>query len=176
MIPRSADTEPGRAIHGTRATRATKPIPLADLTRPPDLDTRVLMGTSQVDDSGRVRDRGIITRALGWAPGDRFIALGTAQTITVRRDPAGPFGMSGPGRILLPAPLCRRCGLRLHDSVLLVASLDEDSLYVFPLPVVVRALRQPGIPARPTGLADSAADSAAGDSADDSAEKGVPPS
>jgi hypothetical protein len=42
--------------------------------------------------------------------------------------------------IAIPVPLQRRCGLRAEDRVLLAAMSGQDTLPVYPLAVVDRAL------------------------------------
>jgi bifunctional DNA-binding transcriptional regulator/antitoxin component of YhaV-PrlF toxin-antitoxin module len=58
-----------------------------------------------------------------------------------RRDPAGMVTLPARLRIVIPASLRRRCGLRAGDHVLLAASPGEDMLAAYSFTVVEQAIR-----------------------------------
>ena len=122
-------TSAARRGRGTAARRAT-PLPLASSpSGSPALPAGVVYGTGRIDTSGRITDH-TITSVLGWHSGDRLTLTAEAGVVIARRDPGGMVTLPARPRIIIPAPLRRRCGLRAGDPVLLAELLpDSPSWY-----------------------------------------------
>jgi AbrB family looped-hinge helix DNA binding protein len=136
-------TRPARSRRGMPG-RAASPLPLAD--SPPGAPASagdVVYGIGRIDASGRVADR-VVTCVLGWCGGDRLTLTAEAGVVIARRDPGGMVTVPARSRIIIPAPLRRRCGLRAGDPVLLAAVSGDDTLAVYPFAVVDQALRAHG--------------------------------
>jgi hypothetical protein len=103
----------------------------------------VIYGFGRVDASGRIADRAVIN-ALGWSGGDRLTLTADAGVMTARRDPCGMVTLSARTYISIPAALCRRCGLRPGDRVLLAAVPAAGTLTAYSLAVVDQAIRAHG--------------------------------
>src|SRR6185312_16608016 len=110
-----------------RARSAGRPLPLARPAAVPPVPEDVVYGIGRIDASGRIADR-TVTSALGWSGGDRLTLTAEAGVVTARRDPGGMVTLPARAYIAIPAALCRRCGLRAGDRVLLAALLHEDTL------------------------------------------------
>jgi bifunctional DNA-binding transcriptional regulator/antitoxin component of YhaV-PrlF toxin-antitoxin module len=100
----------------------------------------VVYGIGRIDASGRVADRAV-TNVLGWRGGDRLTLTADAGVVIARRDPGGMVTLPARSRIMIPAPLRRRCGLRAGDPVLLAAVPGRDTLAAYPFAVVDQAIR-----------------------------------
>ncbi len=136
-------TRAARRGLGTAARRAT-PLPLASSpSGSPGLPAGVVYGTGRIDTSGRITDR-TITSVLGWHSGDRLTLTAEAGVVIARRDPGGMVTLPARPRIIIPAPLRRRCGLRAGDPVLLAAIPGQDTLAAYSFAVVHRALQAHG--------------------------------
>lgn len=127
------------AAAGRGRPAAIRRMPLA---APPAVPARgdVAYGLGRVDSSGRVADRTVIG-ALGWRPGDRLTFTAAAGVVIARRDPDGMITMPARPYVAIPAALCRRCGLRAGDRVLLAVLPAEDALAAYSLAVVDQAIR-----------------------------------
>ena len=139
VIP-SSGTGAARRGRGAAAQRAI-PLPLAG--SPPGCPAapgHVVYGIGRIDTSGRVADRAI-TSVLGWCTGDRLNLTAEAGVVIARRDAGGMVTMPARARIMIPAPLRRRCGLRAGDPVLLAAVPGEDTLAAYSFAVVDQALQ-----------------------------------
>ena len=99
----------------------------------------VVYGIGRVDASGRVSGR-VISGVLGWRCGDRLTLTADAGVVTVHRDPGGMVVLPGRGRLMIPAPLRRRCGLHAGDPVLLAAIPGQDTLAAYSFAVMDQAL------------------------------------
>jgi hypothetical protein len=141
VIP--SGTRPARGRGGTPG-RAVCPLPLAD--SPPSAPAAagdVVYGIGRVDASGRVADR-VVTGVLGWRGGDRLTLTAEAGVVIARRDPGGMVTVPARSRIMIPASLRRRCGLRAGDPVLLAAIPGRDALAAYSFAVVDQAIRAHG--------------------------------
>ena len=114
-------------------------MPLASPPGRPD----VIYGFGRIDASGRVADR-VTIAALGWRSGDRLTLTAEAGVMIARRDPGGMVTVPARPRIMIPAPLRRRCGLRAGDPVLLAAVPGRDTLAAYSFAVVDQAIRAHG--------------------------------
>ena len=123
-------------------------LPLARPVPVPSLPEDVVYRTGRIDASGRVADQGVLA-ALGWAGGDLLTMTADAGVVTARRDPGGMVTLPARAYIAIPAALCRRCGLRAGDRVLLAALLHEDTLAAYSLAVVDQAIRAHGASPHP---------------------------
>ena len=119
-----------------------QPLPLARPVPVPAAPEDVVYGI------GRIADRAV-TSALGWSGGDRLTLTAEAGVVTARRDPGGMVTLPARAYIAIPAALCRRCGLRAGDRVLLAALLHEDTLAAYSLAVVDQAIRAHGASPHP---------------------------
>jgi bifunctional DNA-binding transcriptional regulator/antitoxin component of YhaV-PrlF toxin-antitoxin module len=129
---------PAAARPAGQRGRARGPLPLA---RPPALaPVAVVYALGRVDDSGRIIDRAV-TGALGWRGGDRLTLTAEGGVVLARRDPGGMVTLPDRPRVVIPASLRHRCGLRPGDPVLLAALPGQDALAAWPLAVVDQALR-----------------------------------
>lgn len=136
-------TRPSRGRRGT-PSRAPSPLPLAD--SPPGAQAareEVVYGIGRIDASGRVADRAVIG-VLGWCGGDRLTLTAEAGVVIARRDPGGMVAVPARSRIMIPAALRRRCGLRAGDPVLLAAIPGRDALAAYSFAVVDQAIRAHG--------------------------------
>ena len=148
VIP--SGTGAARRGRGPAARRAT-PLPLAN--RPPGgpaLSPDVVYGIGRIDTSGRVTDRTVIS-VLGWRSGDRLTLTAEAGVVIARRDPGGMVIMAARPRVMIPAPLRRRCGLRAGDPVLLAAIPGQGILAAYSFAVVDQALQAHRPPQRDEG-------------------------
>ena len=100
----------------------------------------MVYGIGRIDASGRVADRAVIS-VLGWRSGDRLTLTAEAGVVIARRDPGGMVTLPARPRIMIPAALRRRCGLRAGDPVLLAAIPGEDTLAAYSFAVVDQALQ-----------------------------------
>jgi hypothetical protein len=112
------------------------PISLASPPGQPD----TVYGFGRIDASGRVAGRAAIA-ALGWRGGDRLTLTADAGVMVARRDPGGMVTVPARPRIVIPAALRRRCGLRSGDHVLLAASPGQDTLTAYSFAAVDQAMR-----------------------------------
>jgi bifunctional DNA-binding transcriptional regulator/antitoxin component of YhaV-PrlF toxin-antitoxin module len=103
----------------------------------------VVYGIGRIDASGRVADR-VVTSVLGWRSGDRLALTADAGVVIARRDPGGMVTVPARSRIMIPAPLRHRCGLRAGDAVLLAAVPGRDTLAAYSFAVVDQAIRAHG--------------------------------
>ena len=136
-------TRPSRGRRGTPG-RAASPLPLA--SSPPGAPAAagdVVYGIGRIDASGRVAGR-IVTGVLGWRGGDRLTLTAEAEVVIARRDPGGMVTVPARSRVMIPASLRRRCGLRAGDPVLLAAVPGRDTLAAYPFAVVDQAIRAHG--------------------------------
>jgi hypothetical protein len=131
FIPGASPGRRGQANSGAR-----RPMPLASPPGRPD----VVYGFGRIDASGRVADRATMA-ALGWRGGDRLTLTAEAGVMIARRDPGGMITVPSRPYVVIPAPLRRRCGLRVGDNVLLAASPGQDTLAAYSFAVVDQALR-----------------------------------
>jgi bifunctional DNA-binding transcriptional regulator/antitoxin component of YhaV-PrlF toxin-antitoxin module len=115
-------------------------MPLAAPPALPAARGDVVYGIGRVDSSGRVADRTVIG-TLGWRPGDRLTFTAAAGVVIARRDPDGMITMPAKPYVAIPAALCRRCGLRAGDRVLLAVLPAEDALAAYSLAVMDQAIR-----------------------------------
>src|SRR6185295_18743974 len=97
----------------------TLPLAAPQIPGPGPVD--VVYGMGRLDSSGRVADQ-VITRVLGWHPGDRLTLTGTPGIVTAHRDPAGMVTLGRKPYVTIPAVLRDRCGLHAGDRVLLAAT------------------------------------------------------
>jgi hypothetical protein len=104
----------------------------------------VVYGIGRIDASGRVADR-VVTCVLGWRCGDRVTLTAVAGVVIARRDPGGLVTVAARCRVMIPAPLRRRCGLQAGDPVLLAAVPRQDMLAAYPFAVVDQAIRAHGV-------------------------------
>jgi hypothetical protein len=121
--------------------RPVSPLPLAG--SPPGCPVapgEAVYGLGRVDASGRVTGR-LISEVLGWCCGDRLTLTADAGVVTAHRDPGGLVVLPGRARLMIPAPLRRRCGLRAGDPVLLAAFPGQDTLAAYSFAVVDQALQ-----------------------------------
>ena len=125
---------PGRRRPGKPG--AGHPMPLASPPGQPD----AVYGFGRIDASGRVAGRAAID-ALGWRGGDRLTLTADAGVMVARRDPGGMVTVPARPRIVIPAALRRRCGLRSGDHVLLAASPGQDTLTAYSFAAVDQAMR-----------------------------------
>ena len=133
VVPVISAASPGRRQGGPGRGR---PMPLVS---PPDRPD-VVYGFGRIDTSGRVADR-VTIAALGWRGGDRLTLTADAGVMIARRDPGGMVTVPTRPRIVIPAALRRRCGLRAGDHVLLAAVPGEDLLAACSVAVVDQAMR-----------------------------------
>ena len=70
------------------------------------------------------------------ASGDRLTLTADAGVMIASRDPGGMVTVPARPRIVIPAALRRRCGLRPGDYVLLAASPAQDTLAAYSFAVV----------------------------------------
>ena len=141
VIPSGA--RPARSRRGTPG-RAASPLPLAE--SPPGAPAPagdVAYGIGRIDASGRVAGR-VVTGVLRWRGGDRLTLTAEAGVVIARRDPGGMVTVPARPRIMIPAPLRRRCGLQAGDPVLLAAVPGRDTLAAYPFAVVDQAIRAHG--------------------------------
>ena len=61
--------------------------------------------------------------------------------VLARRDPGGLVVLAGRDRLMIPAALRRRCGLRAGDPVLLAAIVGQDTLAACSFAVLDAALQ-----------------------------------
>ena len=125
-----------------------RPLPLARPVPAPPAPEDVVYAFGRIDSSGRIADRSVTT-ALGWSGGDRLTLTADAGVVTARRDPGGMVTLPARAYTAIPAALCRRCGLRAGDRVLLAALLHEDTLAAYSLAVVDQAIRAHGASPHP---------------------------
>lgn len=121
--------------------RHVTPLPLA--ARPPGSPAgprEVVYGIGRIEASGRVTGRAI-SCALAWRCGDRLTLTADAGMVIAHRDPGGLVVLLGRARLMIPAPLRRRCGLRAGDPVLLAAFPGQDTLAAYSFAVVDQALQ-----------------------------------
>jgi hypothetical protein len=112
VIP--SGTRPARGRRGTPG-RAASLLPLADSPPwSPQAAGDVVYGVGRIDASGRIADR-MVTCVLGWRCGDRLTLTAEAGVVIARREPGGMVTVPARSRIMIPAPLRRRCGLRAGD-------------------------------------------------------------
>jgi bifunctional DNA-binding transcriptional regulator/antitoxin component of YhaV-PrlF toxin-antitoxin module len=137
LIPSPARLGPAERRAGE--TRTHRSLPLAAVPEPPPTPSGVVYGMGRVDESGRIGDR-TITDALGWRPGDRLTVTATTDVVLLRRDPAGVVAVSAKAHLTLPAVPRRHCGMRPGDRVLLVATPEQDTVAVYPLATLHRAI------------------------------------
>jgi hypothetical protein len=104
----------------------------------------VVYGTGRIDASGRVADQAI-SCALGWREGDRLTLTAEPGVVTARRDPRGMVTVPARACLAIRAVLCRRCGLRAGDQVLLAAVPGQDMLAVYSFAVADQAIRAHGV-------------------------------
>ena len=140
VIPRSAGLA-GRRRPGRPG--AVRRLPAASVPEVPAAPDDVLYGLGRIDASGRIADRSVIS-ALGWQSGDRLTLTAAAGVVTARRDPRGMVTMPSKPYVTIPAALCRRCGLRPGDRVLLAAVPGDDMLAAYSFAVVDQAIRAHG--------------------------------
>jgi hypothetical protein len=136
VIPPRART----ATAGRGRGAAARCMPLAAMPALPSVPGDVVYGIGRVDASGRVADRTVIG-VLGWQAGDRLTFTAAAGVVIARRGPDGMITMPSKPYVAIPAVLCRRCGLRAGDLVLLAAVPGEDALAAYPIAVVDESLR-----------------------------------
>ncbi len=110
----------------------------------------VIYGFGRIDVAGQVADRTVVS-AVGWRRGDRLTLTADSGVVTARRDPAGMVAMTAKPYIVIPAGLCRRCGLEPGDLVLLVAVPGDDTLTAYSFAVVDLAIRAYGVFPHPRG-------------------------
>jgi AbrB family looped-hinge helix DNA binding protein len=103
----------------------------------------VVYGIGRIDASGRVADR-MVVGVLGWRCGDRLTLTAEAGVVIARREPGGMVTVPDRSRIMIPAALRRRCGLRAGDPVLLAAVPGRDALAAYSFAVVDQAIRAHG--------------------------------
>ena len=129
-----------RPVTGRQGERLVRRLPLADPLPgiPPVSD--VVYGLARIDASGRVADR-TVTSALGWRAGDRLTLTAESGAVVARHDPGGMITLQSRPYLAIPAALCRRCGLRPGDRVLIAAWLAEEELAAYPLALLDQALR-----------------------------------
>ena len=137
VIPSSGSGAAGRGA----AARRAAPLPLASSPPgAPALPADVVYGIGRIDTSGRVADRAIIS-VLGWRSGDRLTLTAEAGVVMARRDAGGMVTLPARARIIIPAPLRHRCGLRSGDPVLLAVVPGQDTLAAYSFAVVDQALQ-----------------------------------
>lgn len=136
VIPSSSH----RPLNRRQGERAARRLPLA--TPLPGISPvrDVVYGLARIDASGRIADRAV-TSALGWQAGDRLTLTAESGVIVARRDPGGMVTLQSRPYVAIPAALCRRCGLRARDRILVAAWLGEDVLAAYPLALIDQALR-----------------------------------
>jgi hypothetical protein len=127
----------GLARGGPRHAGGGRPLPLAE---PLAVPLNAVYGMSRIDASGRLTSQAI-SRFLNWQPGDRLTLTAAGDVAVARRDPRGMVTVPGRCAVAIPAALRHRCGLRSGDLVLLAAMPGEDTLAIYTLAVVDRALR-----------------------------------
>jgi hypothetical protein len=127
------------AARSSVTARTVRMLPLAVPQVPAAAPVDVIYGMGRLDASGRVADQ-VISRVLGWQPGDRLTLTGTPNMVTARRDPAGILTLGRKPYMTVPAALRNRCGLRAGDRVLLAATPAENLLAVYPLITVHQAI------------------------------------
>ena len=132
VIPPRART----AAAGRSGGAAARRMPLAALPALPSAPGDVVYGIGRVDASGRT-----VIGVLGWQAGDRLTFTAAAGVVIARRDPDGMITMPAKPYVTIPAALCRRCGLRAGDPVLLAAVPGADALAAYPIAVVDESLR-----------------------------------
>jgi hypothetical protein len=135
LIPSSSH----RQARGQGTTGQARRLPVATVPVTPAVPGDVLYGLGRIDASGRVADREVIG-ALGWQAGDHLTFTSAGGVVIARRDPHGMVTMPAKPYVMIPAALCRRCGLRAGDRVLLAAFPARDTLAAYPLAVVDQAL------------------------------------
>jgi len=103
-------------------------LPLLDLgalTR----DGSMVYGIATLDGGGRVSER-LISRLLGWQPGQSLDFSRVEDVIVVRGHPSGAFRVPGSALVTIPAAMRHWCRLSPGDRVLLAAAPRQGVLLI----------------------------------------------
>ncbi len=92
-------------------------------------DGSMVYGIATLDGGGRVSER-LITRLMGWQPGQSLDFARMADVIVARRHPSGAFRVPGNTLVTIPAALRHWCGLSPGDRVLLAAAPEQGVLLI----------------------------------------------
>ncbi|HEX6342393.1 hypothetical protein [Umezawaea sp.] len=103
-------------------------LPLLDLGAL-SRDGSMVYGIATLDGGGRASER-LITRLLGWQPGQSLDFARVADVIVARRHPSGAFRVPGNTLVTIPAAMRHWCGLSPGDRVLLAAAPEQGVLLI----------------------------------------------
>jgi hypothetical protein len=120
------------------------PAPLPTLPPPPTLLTRaaadeLLVGLARINRSGRLHEQRLL-HTLGWTPGQRLALDVIHGLIVVQPSSTGSHALDSRGALPLPAAARHTCGIGSGPTVMLAASVPEQSLVIHPAALVARLL------------------------------------
>ncbi|GAA0475738.1 hypothetical protein Aca07nite_84740 [Actinoplanes capillaceus] len=124
-------------------------LPLPQVA-PPRYARAMRFGMASIDGHGRVASR-FLGEVLGWMPGQRVdlslttdhILIAAAVSVASRSSDVHAV-ISDLGRLVIPAAIRRRAGIRPGDRLLLAAHDDPNTLHIYPPVVLTLMLRQYG--------------------------------
>lgn len=116
---------------------AAIPVPPVPVTYP---EPSLALGMATLTTDGRVREKNLIERDLGWGPGDRTTARLVADGIAIRRTEDGEAQIDSRGQILVPAASRAMRGITVGCRVVLVAIPERGVLVVHSADLVAALL------------------------------------
>ncbi|PKW16887.1 AbrB/MazE/SpoVT family DNA-binding domain-containing protein [Saccharopolyspora spinosa] len=136
LVPPEA-TGTGSPVEVGSGERRRLPLPVIAERR----ELHVTYGMTRVDASGRVPAASVL-HALQWPPGQNLTIRVTSGAVVLQPDPGGIHPLPNTRRIKIPATARAACGIRIGDTVLLVADPRRDMVLVDPLTAVDQALEK----------------------------------
>ncbi|MEO6088936.1 MAG: hypothetical protein ABIQ18_38075 [Umezawaea sp.] len=115
--------DPAFSAGETSEITALSMLDLGALTR----DGSMVYGIATLDGGGRVSER-VISRLLGWQPGQSLDFSRVDDVIVVRGHPSGAFRVPGSALVAIPAAMRHWCRLSPGDRVLLAAAPRQGVL------------------------------------------------
>jgi hypothetical protein len=110
-------------------------LPLASQPSYPSTDGTLRYAVGRIDESGTV-PAAYLLNLLDWRSGDQTAITVRRGVAIVRRDDSGHVAVSKRRALVIPASARRACGICNQDSLLLVAAVEYDTVFVHPPSIV----------------------------------------